>query len=75
MTGAVCLCVSDRSTVQLSESHNLEERGYLRECMTEKETREVAEASKQSCGSFFVCLFFKWRNIDREKYLTLERVG
>lgn len=43
--------------------------------MTGKETREVAEASKQSCGSFLVCLFFKWRNIDREKHLTLERVG
>lgn len=69
------LCVSVKSTVKFSESHKPEHSGVLREGMTEKETREAAEASRQSCSNFLVCLFFKWRNRDREKHLTLERVG
>jgi len=62
------LCVTVRSTVRLSEYHKPEHRGDLRMCITERKTREVAEASRRSCGNFLVCLFLKWKNIDREKH-------
>ena len=70
MAQTVSVCVSVRSPAL--ESHKPEHRGDLRECMTEKEIREVAGARRQSCGNFLVCLFFKWRSIDREEPLTLE---